>query len=162
MSAKEKRETTKETMKYGKDSMRKNVRSRLSNPILKLSEFLVRVYDLWPWFGLAKFSHRSQEVSFFHMPSFPFHKVTFNLMGMFVRNFILLPGLSEVSEGKPVFRFKVTQGVVTRAKLVLQIFSRQIFQFRFQICSWGEIFQHAQEFIAEGYCLHELLRSTKA
>jgi hypothetical protein len=74
--------------------MRKNIRSRLSNLILKLSEFLGRIHSLWPWFGLAKLSYHSQKVCFLHMSSFPFHKVTFNLMRMFVRDFILLPGLS--------------------------------------------------------------------
>jgi hypothetical protein len=147
---------------HGKDSMRKNIRSRLSNPILKLSEFLVRIHDLWFWFGLVKFSYRSKEIFFLHMAGFPLHKVSFDLMRMFVRDFIFLPGLSEVSEGKSVFRFKVTKRLVTCVNLVLKIFSRQIFQFRFQVCSRCEIFQHTQEFVAEGYRLHERPRLAEA
>lgn len=145
----------------GKDNMRKNIRSCLSNPILKLSEFLVRIHDLWSWFGLVKFSHRRQKVFFLHLPSFPLHKVTFDLMRMLVWDFVFLPGLNEVSKGKPIFRFKAAQLFVTCANLVLQVFSRQVFQLRFQIDSWSEVFKDADKFVAEGYSLHELPRAQK-
>jgi len=132
-------------------SFRKNCRGRLSNSVLKLRKLLFRIHGLWPWLGLIKFSHRSQKVFFFHMPGFPLHEVAFDLVGVFVRNFALLPGLGKVGEGEPVLRLKVAERFITGSKLVLKAFSSQVFQFRFQIRPWGEIFEHPEEFVAERY-----------
>jgi len=112
--------------------------------------------------GLAKFSHRSKDVLFLHMVGLPLHQVTLDLVGIFVWDFIFLPGLRKIGESQAIFCLKAAQRLVALSQLVLQAFFRQIFQFCFQVCSWGEVFEHPNEFIAERYGWHEFPRLAEA
>ena len=118
--------------------MRKNIRDRLSNPVLKLSELLVRIHDLWPWFELVKLSDGSKEVLFLHVMGFPLHKITLDLVGVLVTNFLLLPSPLEVSKDEAVLCLKAAKRLITLSEAGVQAFSRQIFQFCFQIHAWAK------------------------
>jgi hypothetical protein len=144
-----------------KTSLRKDGHGLLSDSVLKLREFLSGIHSLRPWLGLAKFPYGSQEILFLHLPSLPLHKVTFDLMGVLIRNSVFLPGMSEVGKSQAVLRLKAAKCLITGSKLVLKACSGQVFQFRFQIHPWGEVLEYAEESIAEQDGWHGLLPGCK-